>query len=273
MARQLSMTANAIQKRANRAAAKAAAGKNEAAAKSEDGQSVTTLGFEEAPADTFESNDGVMAAVKKIGKAIGIQKDEPEEKGKAAPLPKSRKLSGDKQEFADTLTEPAVMLFIAVAGWLWSQLDRRFKKLAPDKKVAALIVAPLIRIYVRNSKITASVSPDATDLAASISALIGYMWTSVKLADDILAADQEQEEEEVYVRQPYAPQAASGNGSGGFNGVHQSGDSGANQTTTGTGVDFSSMSERDRQNYLALNYLRERDFAARARRSGRYGQF
>ena len=235
---------------------------------------VATLDFMEAPADTFDSNDGVMASIKKVGKALGIQKEEKESgKKEEASAPKSHKLPRDKQEFADTLTEPAVMLFIAVAGWLWSQLDRRFKRLAPDKKVAALIVAPLIRIYVRNSKITASVSPDATDLAASISALIGYLWSSVKLADDILAADREQEEEEVYVRQPYAPQTVSGNGGSGFNGVHQSGDSGANQTTTGTGVDFSSMSERDRQNYLALNYLRERDFAARARRSGRYGQF
>jgi len=235
---------------------------------------VATLDFMEAPADTFDSNDGVMASIKKVGKALGIQKEEKESgKKEEASAPKSHKLPRDKQEFADTLTEPAVMLFIAVAGWLWSQLDRRFKRLAPDKKVAALIVAPLIRIYVRNSKITASVSPDATDLAASISALIGYLWSSVKLADDILAADREQEEEEVYVRQPYAPQAASGNGSSGFNGVHQSGDSGADQTTPGAGIDFSSMSERDRQNYLALNYLRERDFAARARRSGRYGQF
>ena len=234
---------------------------------------VATLDFMEAPADTFDSNDGVMASIKKVGKALGIQKEESGKKEEASSVAKSHKLPRDKQEFADTLTEPAVMLFIAVAGWLWSQLDRRFKKLAPDKKVAALIVAPLIRIYVRNSKITASVSPDATDLAASISALIGYLWSSVKLADDILAAEQEEEGEQVYVRQPYATQAASGNGSSGFNGVHQSGDSGADQTTAGAGIDFSSMSERDRQNYLALNYLRERDFAARARRSGRYSQF
>ena len=267
---ELSMTPNAKSKRNVRLRKKAA---KEATVPVK--EPVATLDFMEAPPDTFEGNDGVMASIKKVGKALGIQKDEQADakSDEKSALPKSHKLSRDKQEFADTLTEPAVMLFIAVAGWLWSQLDRRFKKLAPDKKVAALIVAPLIRIYVRNSKITASVSPDATDLAASISALIGYLWSSVKLADDILAADREQEEEEVYVRQPYAPQAASGNGSSGFNGVHQSGDSGADQTTTGAGIDFSSMSERDRQNYLALNYLRERDFAARARRSGRYGQF
>ena len=266
----LSMTPNAIQHRKAYATKKAA--KEAAPAVKEP---VATLDFMEAPPGTFDANDGVMASIKKVGKALGIQKDEqPDAKSdEKSTMPKSHKLPRDKQEFADTLTEPVVMVFIAVAGWLWSQLDRRFKKLAPDKKIATLIVAPLIRIYVRNSKITASVSPDVTDLTASLSALLGYLWISWKLADDILAADQEQEEEQVYVRQPYAPQAVSGNGGSGFNGVHQSGDSSANQTTTGASIDFSSMSERDRQNYLALNYLRERDFAARARRSGRYGQF
>jgi len=236
---------------------------------------VATLDFQEAPGDTFDSNDGVMASIKKVGKALGIQKDEqPDAKSdEKSTLPKSHKLPRDKQEFADTLTEPGVMLFIAVAGWLWSQLDRRFKKLAPDKKVAALIVAPLIRIYVRNSKITASVSPDATDLAASIAALIGYLWTSIKLADDILALDQEQEEEHVYVRQPYAQQAPGGNGYSGSNGVQPSGNSNAGQDSTGGGLDYTTLSERDRHNYEMLNALRERDFASRARRSGRYGQF
>ena len=236
---------------------------------------VATLDFMEAPADTFDSNDGVMASIKKVGKALGIQKeDQPDAKSdEKSTLPKSHKLSRDKQEFADTLTEPAVMLFIAVAGWLWSQLDRRFKKLAPDKKVAALIVAPLIRIYVRNSKITASVSPDATDLAASISALIGYLWTSVKLADDILLADQEQEEEHIYVRQPYAPQTPGGNGYSGSNGIQPSVDSSARPDNTGGSLDYTTLSERDRHNYEMLNALRERDFASRARRSGRYGQF
>ena len=267
----LSMTPQAIHMREVRARKKA---EKEAAAPVK--EPVATLDFMEAPADTFDSNDGVMASIKKVGKALGIQKEEKESgKKEEASAPKSHKLPRDKQEFADTLTEPAVMLFIAVAGWLWSQLDRRFKKLAPDKKIAALIVAPLIRIYVRNSKITASVSPDATDLAASISALIGYLWTSVKLADDILAADvdAEREGEQVYVRQPYASQAPGGNGYSGSNGIQPPVDSSARQDNTGGGLDYSTLSERDRRNYEMLNALRERDFASRARRSGRYGQF
>lgn len=243
----------------------------------EDEQLAASFTFQSAPVEP-DDGDGVMDAVKKVAKALGIEKTEKEEapeKGEKAATPAGVTLPKAKREFANALTPIAVPLFIAAMAWLWSRIGPKYKKLAPDKQVASRIVAPLIRIYVRNSKMTAAVSPDAIDLMASMAALAGYAWTAMQLFEQI-SADEEDEQEEERPHAPTVPytvQARASNGHDRRDSVQQSDHQDAGDNDPGASLDLSSLSPGERANYLALARLREQDYVSRARRTGRYGQF
>jgi hypothetical protein len=146
--------------------------------------------------------------------------------------------------------------------------------LAPSEEVAEKIVAPLMRIYARTSKIAASLNPNHTDAAASLAALVGYAWTAITLYQQI------KEEKELA--------ATNGTSTNGLRPLdtnetrHGGQDNGRNASRSNSGVNgavaqsngnagdshLNTLSDAERRAYEKLSQLRQRDFESRSRRSG-----
>jgi hypothetical protein len=92
-----------------------------------------------------------------------------------------RKLTKAQKDFCDDATPIAVGLFVLVSGWIWGLAGEEYEFLAPTETVANAIIAPLIRVYIRNAKEGTSINPNALDILASATALVGYIKTSSQL--------------------------------------------------------------------------------------------
>ncbi len=228
---------------------------------------------EQAPEGILDSS----SALDKVFKKLGLKgTDEKKEEAYKAP---QAKLTKAQQSLYDSFAPLAIQAFIVCAGWSWSLLDKDFGEvLAPSEEVAEKIIAPLMRIYARTSKIGTSLNPNGVDAAASLAALIGYVWSSYsayKLMKQEKAAN-EQGFANNYTELRARPLDASESGYGGENnGRHAhraaTGVRGAATQSDGPGqgsVDLSNLSDSERRAYEKLSVLRERDFASRARRSG-----
>lgn len=228
---------------------------------------------EDAPEDLFPTEeDGVLA---KVFKKLGLKGESNEEKEyKAVP---SAKLTKAQQSLYDSFAPLAIQAFIVVAGWSWSLLDKEYGEvLAPSEEVAEKIIAPLMRIYARSSEIGTSLNPNHIDGAASMAALIGYVWSSYSAYK--LLKQEKAENEPGITASHNGPRPLNANQS-----RHGSEDDGrdANRAASSVrrataqsngngqpGVDLSSLSESERRAYEKLSVLRERDYQSRARRSG-----
>lgn len=219
------------------------------------------------------------SAISKVLRKIGLKgnasaNDEPAPRASFSP-----KLNKHQQSLYDSFAPLAIQGFILVAGWTWARMGEDYQALAPDEQTSTRIIGPLMRIYARTSKIGTELNPNHADAAASMAALIGYVWTSYGLYKQIRA-----EKEEAYNdgyqhiaaadnvrpigqsenRPSYADPGRGVNGAGDGNGRAASRSNGPTQP----GVDLSKLSEAERAAYEKLSRLSALDYASRARRSG-----
>lgn len=233
---------------------------------------------EDAPEDTFPTEEK-QGAINKVFSALGLKSDTPEEKEqKAYP---SAKLTKQQQAVYDAWTPLAISGFVLCAGWCWKRIEPDYGHLlAPSEDVANKIIAPLMRIYARMSKVGTTLNPNHVDAAAAMAALIGYAWTSVGLWQEIQQAKQENEANgstantastELRARSVDANQSGDVNADPGRSHIRRHAANGnGNSTVSGAadGVNLGNLTEVERRAYEKLSTLRERDYQSRARRSG-----
>jgi hypothetical protein len=218
---------------------------------------------EEAPDGTFSQD----SALDKVFKKLGL-KGTTEEKQEARTLP-TAKLTKAQQSLYDSFAPLAIQAFIVSAGWMWSLMGQEYKILAPSDEVAEKIVAPIMRVYARESQIAASLNPNHTDIAASLAALVGYAWTSIMLYQEI-----KQEKEEYGEYRPARPaEVRHDSENDGRNAIRANAHDGR-ATAESNGhkqpdIDISHLTESEQRSYKNLSRLRDLDYASRARRSGR----
>jgi hypothetical protein len=233
---------------------------------------------EAAPDDVFpQEEEGALA---KVFKKLGLKGADREEKEyKATP---SAKLTKAQQSLYDSFAPLAIQAFIVVVGWSWGLMGEEYKVLAPDEEVAEKIVAPLMRIYARSSKIGTTLNPNHIDAAASMAAMIGYAWTSISLYQQIKQEKAANEQPGIngypngYTELRASPPATDESGYGNANTGRDvtranSRRNGANAQSNGhqqPDFDPRNLTESERRAYEKLSVLRERDYQSRARRSG-----
>lgn len=229
--------------------------------------------------DVEAAPDGIFpqgSALDKVFKRLGLKGDDSGQEKEYKGVP-SAKLTKAQQSLYDSFAPLAIQAFVICAGWGWSLLGEEYKVLAPSEEVAEKIVAPLMRIYARTSQITASMNPNHMDAAASLAALIGYVWSSLMIYGEIKQEKAANEQGIDNVRNNgFRPVDARQNG-------HDNEDNRRNVASANTGdgraavsrngneqpgVDLRNLSESERRAYEKLSTLRDRDFASRARRSG-----
>jgi len=276
----LSQSPNAIKKRAAYQKRKAgAAPKPQEQAPIPETQASTTpdtigqpfLSAQEAPPDTFPSG-GIMNKI--LGK-LGLQEEAPEDQAKPATAPPmAGPLSKKRQEFVDNMTPVAALMLVGSLAWAWGQLGTPYRACAPSEAVATRIVAPLLRIYARTAKFIESLDPNSADWLAALSAIIGYAFASIETFQIIRAQIIESEltDEPARTSFPNAHQNGHRVEDNRRAPVEQSlGQSSSEHVTSANGVNPTDLSPGERAHYEALSRLRERDIAARLRRSGQYG--
>ncbi len=222
-----------------------------------------SIGVEAAPETTFESK-GVLQDI--LG-ALGLSKQSATP-GKKVPVNLNKK----QQEFCDNVTPIGSSVLIASLAWAWGRLGDPYRACAPDEAVATRIVEPLIRIYARQAKFIESLDPNTADWLASLSATVGYGLTSLTMFDMITAQLREQEEMQNGRGFARAYESANSGTNGRRPDTEPSHDAAREQVVSGPpAVNLDHLSERERSSYEALSKLRDRDIAARQRRSGQYG--
>lgn len=236
-----------------------------------------TMPDDSALFDVEDAPEGIFpqgSAIDKVFKKLGLKGNAQEEKEyKGVP---SAKLTKAQQSLYDSFAPLAIQGFIICAGWGWSLLGEEYKVLAPSDEVAEKIIAPLMRIYARTSQITASMNPNHMDAAASLAALIGYVWSSLMIYGHIKEEKAAYEQGIDTRNNGFRPFDTRQNG-------HDNEDDRRDVTRANTsdgraavpgnghdepGVNLSNLSESERRAYEKLSTLRQRDFESRARRSG-----
>lgn len=230
-------------------------------------ESEETSGFaisaESAPEQTFESR----SVLQDILGALGLSK-QPSQPGKKVPIHLTKK----QQEFVDNVTPLGSSALIASFAWAWGRLGEPYRQCAPDEAVSIRIVEPLIRIYARQAKFIESLDPNTADWLASLSATVGYGLTSLTMFDMITAQLREQEEMQNgrgFARTYESGYSSANNGRADTVSSHDA--TGQQAQPGATAFNPGNLSERERLSYEKLSALRNRDIAARARRSGQYG--
>lgn len=264
----------AIENRRKRAAEKKAAPASQpAAAPAPDvpGDDHPLFDVEDAPEGLLDSQDS-DSAIAKVFKRLGLKGEVHDKEPRALP---SAKLTKAQQSMYDSFAPLAIQGFVVVAGWSWGLLGEEYRVLAPSEEVATKIIAPLMRIYARTSKIAASLNPNHTDAAASLAALVGYVWSSYGMYKQIKQEKQDYADENAGVtalRPAASYQSGNDREDAGRDAPGASAETGRAATRRNgnqqPGVDLSKLSESERRAYEKLSHLRELDYASRARRSG-----
>lgn len=229
---------------------------------------------EDAPEGMFNGQDS-DSALAKVFKKLGLKGEVHDKEPRALP---SAKLTKAQQSMYDSFAPLAIQGFVVVVGWSWGLLGEDYRVLAPSEEVAEKIIAPLMRIYARTSKIAASLNPNHTDAAASLAALIGYVWSSYGMYKQIKQEKQEYADENTVserftaIRPSHAPESRDDGEDARRNAAEAGNANGrAAPRRNGNqehGVDLSKLTESERRAYEELSRLRDLDFASRARRSG-----
>lgn len=224
---------------------------------------------ESAPPETYEQGftDGLWASFKRM---VGIEQPLDSDKKKAL----ARPLNKQQLTFVDNVTPILAGGVHKSTGWAWQRVGQHeaYGMCAADMEISTRIVEPLVRIYARTAKFTASLDPNTADLAASLLALGSYVFVSMQMFDLVRARLAEQEEGQHGGNFTHSYE----NGYGGANGRQPSpsasSDAADQQVQPGTAAfNPGNLSERERASFEALSRLRERDIAARTRRSGQFG--
>lgn len=218
----------------------------------------------------------------KVFRKLGLKGNSTSANDEPAPRAASvtAKLNKHQQSLYDSFAPLAIQAFILVSGWTWGRLGEDYQALAPDEQTATRIIAPLMRVYARTSKIGTALNPNHADLAASMAALVGYVWTSYGLYKQI-KAEKAEEYDDGYQPVSTAPsniRSFDERESGHSSADARRGAPGATGTdgraaSRGNGyhesnLDLSKLSPDEQYAYEKLSRLRQLDYASRARRSG-----
>jgi hypothetical protein len=233
------------------------------------------ISVEDAPPNTFteEKKPGVLEGVLT---RLGI-KDDP--KAPLVKAPVTGKLNQAQIQFCDMATPIANSLLIISVGWAWAQLDEDYRALAPSTEAAESIVAPLVRIYARSNKaLIRAASPNTVDALMALNGIIMYLHASLTMLHEINAMKREYANEsnrptDIRARGSNRTQETRTSGaSAGYPDIQRADNGNAESNVTHANVEPpDNLTERERANFNSLSVLRERDIAARQRRSGRVG--
>jgi hypothetical protein len=177
-------------------------------------------------------------------------------------------ITAEKEQFVTDTSQLLAKIVSAVSMWLYSIPGIEYSMLAPDEQQADAIVRPLMRVVARHSKVVANVSPDYLDLTSSIKAMSDYANHSMQLLMQI-------REIKLHGGQPYPTnprETNAGFSSNGHNPVQGYSPNGENDSQIdglAPPVDTRNFTDDERRNYESLRVLAARDYAYRARRSGR----
>jgi hypothetical protein len=176
-------------------------------------------------------------------------------------------ITAEKEQFVTDTSQLLAKIVSAVSMWLYSIPGIEYSMLAPDEQQADAIVRPLMRVVARHSKVVANVSPDYLDITSSIKAMSDYANHSMQLLMQI---------REIKLHGGQYPtnerEASSGISSNGHNPIQGHPPNGENASQIDgltPAVDTRNFTDDERRNYDALRVLAARDYAYRARRSGR----
>ncbi len=225
-----------------------------------------TIDVEDAPEDTFvEEKESLLG---NIFSKLGI-KNTPDEGVKQGKSP--TKLTARQRQFCDTFTPLASWSFMLAAAWVWGRIGNDYRVLAPSEEVATNIVAPLIRIYARQAKFVNAINPNYIDGAASMTALIGYVYSSVELYRQIKsgALDAEGTNDEQEPANFASYQSRHGRADAGRDAVQRADGRDTQGVTDSQHIDTGTLTAHERYQFEKLSALRQRDIDVRTRRSGR----
>ena len=214
---------------------------------------------------------------------LGFAADE-DVKPKAAPA--RSKLTKQQQDLVDTFAPMAADLGVDLGQFAWRKIggNDAYAMLAPSEEVSAKIYTPLVRIAVRHLKFAGKVTPDSADLTASLLAVAGYTWASVRMFSEMKKQEKAygfvgQEEEGSAPASRNARTNAGGNQNA--NGAHPAAArNGAHPAPVqavpergGDSVVAAALAGRnltpsERFQFERLAVLQQRDIEARRRRSG-----
>jgi hypothetical protein len=176
-------------------------------------------------------------------------------------------ITAEKEQFVTDTSQLLAKIVSAVSMWLYSIPGIEYSMLAPDEQQADAIVRPLMRVVARHSKVVANVSPDYLDITSSIKAMSDYANHSMQLLMQIREIKLHGGQYPTNEREANA--GISSNGHNPIQGYSPIGED-ANQSDGLTpAVDTRNFTDDERRNYNALRVLASRDYAYRARRSGR----
>lgn len=239
--------------------------------------SATSLNFQDSP-EPVEKKSLVDQGLDSIKGILGIR----DEKGeRPSPPPMSGKLDPKRQAFVDNITPTISLAFMLMASWAWGRIGQEYSRLAPDEKVAARIVEPLVRIYARHANFLTDVNPDVADAGASLFALVGYVYASLGMYQQI------REEQAAYEQNSTTPtryREYRTNGHRPESGIDDQGSrqpdiQGTDQGDVGgnsghgraqVSVDRANLTPTQQRQYEALSALAEQDYQSRLRRSSQF---
>lgn len=219
------------------------------------------LEVEKAPQGSIPEKAEKQGLYDTVLEKLGLKSNEPTPK----PAP-GGKLNKAQTTFCETVNPLGSGALIFALTFVWTQLDPDYAVLAPTEQAATDIVAPLIRIYARtNPQLAKAVSPNTVDFLLCMKATFLYAQAALTLLSEINRQKKEVENE----RGNSNLQKVSANGTNPRN-ADLPGTS--HESIGGTLTPLSppsNLTAGEREKYERLNILRERDIAARARRSGR----
>jgi hypothetical protein len=247
--------------------------REQANAATQDAPEETAEGFivQDAPEDTWKDepalSDGFSPkeALHSVLSRLGLaSEDEPGKVSEAEKKqPRRAGLRKAQQEFCDTVTPIAVLAFVALMSWFWGRLGTAYRALAPDDETATKIVAPLIRVWARTTKISAKIDPNMTDILASLAAAVGYAFSCIETYT-LIKKDLEAQN----VQSTNARQTGDLSSYAGWNDIQTSNGGYDQQNASVQAINNGSLTEGERRHFERLSRLREQDIAYRARRDG-----
>jgi hypothetical protein len=253
------------ERHANRVATQQSGQNKETSVETEETQGFN-IKVEQAPEGSIpEPEESKVSTLDSVLMKLGIKNDPKSPEVKIQP---GGKLNKGQEEFVETVTPFGATVLTLCLGWAWSTLDADYRILAPSNDAATQMVAPLIRIYARHNKALVKASPDTVDWLAFINAFVMYMYSALTLLSEINRQKREFEENDNRPRDIRTSQATTRGASNGSDDLSGTNDASTRQSSSSSPTP-KYLDERDRQQFESLNLLRERDIAARARRSGR----
>lgn len=221
------------------------------------------LDVEKAPEGSIPEKAEKQGLYDTVLTKLGIKVDPQAEPIKPSP---GGKLNKAQVTFCETMNPLGSGALILIVTFVWTLLDTDYAVLAPTEQAATDIVAPLIRIYARtNPQLAKAVTPNTVDFLLCMKATFLYVQAALTLLSEVNKQKRELEKDGDITTTQKARVNGTNSGNTDFSGASH--ESPGRVTSSSSTPNNLTPGERDK--YERLNVLRDRDIAARARRSGR----